>query len=212
MRAVATGIVLGGAIFAAAPASLAANEPGSVVPLREYIGDRTPAMWSARWWMWAASPQHGSLAVRDLEGTQCGAGQEGEVFFLAGTFADRPVQRTCRVPAGKFLFFPIVAYIVMPNGAPNCSSHASTAAAMTDEPSALFAELDGVAIPKLEARRVATGDCFNVNAMSRGPPLESASNGYWLMLRPLKPGKHVLHFGGTLPSLRQDITYTLVVS
>ena len=194
-----------------APVTAASKAPGTVVPLQETIGDRTPAMWTARWWMWAASPRHGAPAVRDLSGDLCGAGQEGEVFLLAGTYERRPVQRTCEVPAGKYLFFPIIAYIVMPNGTSNCASISSTAFGMTDEPQALFAELDGVAIPALEQRRVATTDCFNVNALAGGPSMTSASNGYWLMLRPLAPGKHTLHFGGTLPSLRQDITYTLFV-
>jgi hypothetical protein len=39
----------------------------------------------------------------------------------------------------------------------------------------------------------------------------SAANGYYVMLAPLAPGKHVLNFGGALPSMGQAITYTLVV-
>lgn len=39
----------------------------------------------------------------------------------------------------------------------------------------------------------------------------SASDGYWLGLRPLAKGKHTLRFGGSLASLRQELIHTLVV-
>ena len=39
----------------------------------------------------------------------------------------------------------------------------------------------------------------------------SAANGYYVMLRPLAPGKHVLNFGGMLPGMSQAVTYTLLV-
>lgn len=39
----------------------------------------------------------------------------------------------------------------------------------------------------------------------------SAANGYYVMLRPLSPGEHVLNFGGMLPTMSQAVTYTLLV-
>jgi hypothetical protein len=39
----------------------------------------------------------------------------------------------------------------------------------------------------------------------------SAANGYYVMLKPLAPGKHVLNFGGRLPGMSQAVTYTLEV-
>ena len=39
----------------------------------------------------------------------------------------------------------------------------------------------------------------------------SAANGYYVMLRPLSPGKHVLNFGGVLSEMSQAVTYTLTV-
>ena len=199
------------AMLLPAPWSFAAG-PELVIPARDAVADRTQEMWSARWWMWAASFQDGPGPVRDLTGTLCGEGQEGEVFFLAGTYERRPIARTCKVPAGKYLFFPLVNYVVWPqSGAGPCEAYKSTAREMTDEPIALFAELDGKALPDLEKRRLAPDECFNMNAKSGGPRVLAASNGYWLMLKPLPRGKHTLHFGGMLPSLRQDVTYTLIV-
>ena len=42
-----------------------------------------------------------------------------------------------------------------------------------------------------------------------GSPQPGVAVGYWLLLPPLTPGKHTLHFGA--PSLGQDITYILTV-
>ncbi|HUQ51517.1 MAG TPA: hypothetical protein VM692_04800 [Gammaproteobacteria bacterium] len=38
-----------------------------------------------------------------------------------------------------------------------------------------------------------------------------AANGYYVMLRPLPPGKHTINFGGALPTNVQLVTYTLIV-
>jgi hypothetical protein len=77
----------------------------------------------------------------------------------------------------------------------------------------LFAELDGRSLPDLNTHRVASTHCFNVAARVPGAPdvSPSASNGYWLALAPLSKGAHRLHFGGSLPSLRQELDYTIVV-
>ncbi|MGZ4853009.1 MAG: hypothetical protein ACXV3D_07480 [Halobacteriota archaeon] len=39
----------------------------------------------------------------------------------------------------------------------------------------------------------------------------AASNGYWLAVNPLSKGRHTLRIGGNLPSLSQEIRYTLIV-
>jgi hypothetical protein len=193
-------------------ASLGATAaPVAVIPVDQPFADRTQEMWSARWWMWASSFGDAPSPVRDLTGDLCGKGQEGDVFFLAGTFARGPIHRTCKVPAGKHLFFPLVNYIVMPDGMAPCDYLANSARGMTDDPLLLFAEIDGQRLAGLEKQRIATASCFNVNALGGGAKLMSASNGYWLMLKPLAAGKHELHFGGMLPSLRQDVSYTLLV-
>jgi hypothetical protein len=84
---------------------------------------------------------------------------------------------------------------------------------MTDEPMGLFAELDGRSFGRLDEHRVASDGCFDLAARAQGAPKmePSASDGYWLALPPLPKGKHTLRFGGSLPSLRQDLVYTLIV-
>ena len=94
-----------------------------------------------------------------------------------------------------------------------CQDAEATARGMTDQPMGLFAELDGRSLPDLNRHRVASARCFNVAARVPGAPdvSPSASDGYWLALAPLRKGTHHLHFGGSLPSLRQELDYTLVI-
>jgi hypothetical protein len=141
--------------------------------------------------------------------------QKGPVWFLAGTYEIRRTVRTCRVPRGKYLFFPLINYVVMPRTAAgvSCASAVQTAKSMTDEPSSLILELDGRRLDNLTKYRQATKECFDMGVLAnpRYSIFPSAANGYYVMLRPLSAGKHELNFGGVLPSMLQAVTYTLIV-
>ena len=168
-----------------------------------------------RWWQWAGSFEYADSPVSDTTGERCAAGQEGPVWFLAGTYGPKPAKRTCKVPAGKHLFFPLINYIVMPGMCRQCKCEevVGAAAEVTNDAMGLFTELDGRALASLDEHRVASQGCFNVAArVPGGPKIEpSASDGYWLLIPPLAKGRHTLRFGGSLPSLRQELTYTLIV-
>lgn len=65
---------------------------------------RTYQQWSEAWYKWAlAIPQTQS----PLGNGPCDTNQSGDVFFLSGN-AGGSSWRTCNVPAGKSVFFPIV--------------------------------------------------------------------------------------------------------
>jgi hypothetical protein len=119
------------------------------------------------------------------------------------------------VPAGQFLFFPLINYVVYPRegNRPTCSSITRQAAAMTDEVSSLVLDIDGTTFRSLVNHRQATRECFDLGAKADPPEriFPSASNGYYVMLRPLARGRHTLNFGGALPSMLQAVTYTLDV-
>ncbi len=67
--------------------------------------------WGARWWSWAVSAPVGGNPIQDEDGSLCNLGQSGPVWFLAGNFGGTTV-RSCDVPAGKSIFFPIVNFYV----------------------------------------------------------------------------------------------------
>lgn len=63
---------------------------------------------ASKWVQWATSIPAERNPVLDLTGEFCGEGQEGPIWFLAGTFGDTGVVRECTVPRGKAFFFPIL--------------------------------------------------------------------------------------------------------
>lgn len=164
--------------------------------------------------------------VGDKSGARCADGQQGDVWFLAGGFGSAKIHRRCAVPGEKPLFFPLVnmAYWREPGSAGlSCAEAQASAALDNDTAIDLFAELDGVPYDISEARRIRTQSCFNIFARvpTGAAPhnaYPSASDGFWLMLRPLEPGKHTLKFGGRYNNrlseygrMIQDIEYELVV-
>jgi len=185
-----------------------------VAPTVSVLG-QSQREWSRRWWEWASSFPSATSPIADRSGERCGAGQSGEVWFLAGAFGSSLVQRQCKVPRDKYLFFPLINYVVFPNrDSPlTCEQATEKAREITDSPTVLVAEIDGTTIPNLAGHRQATLDCFDLAAKSdvRITIAPSAANGYYLMLSPLTLGHHSLRFGGELPSLRQAISYELVV-
>src|SRR5258706_15099654 len=80
----------------------------------EQVAGMTQSELTQRWWQWAASFQYADSPVSDSTGERCGAGQEGPVWFLAGTYGSAPARRTRHIPAGKDPFFSLLKQLVMP--------------------------------------------------------------------------------------------------
>jgi hypothetical protein len=171
--------------------------------------------WSRAWWQWAGSFSRQDSPVADRTGELCGQKQKGPVWFLAGTYGTQRTIRTCHVPRGKHLFFPLINYIVMPRseGSNTCASVMETARRITDDPATLILEVDGELVGNLATSRQATRKCFDMGELTEAKYkiFPSAANGYYVMLKPLAPGTHVLNFGGALPGMLQAVTYTLIV-
>jgi hypothetical protein len=199
---------------AAVPASAAAPASPLLGP-DEQVGWVTQGEWSRRWWEWALSFEDDISPVADRTGAQCGNRQSGDVFFLAGTYGTARTVRTCRVPADNYLFFPLINYVVMPSGGAvrSCMEISGTAARVTEGVEMLVLEVDGVRYDHLQRHRQVSPECFN--AWARHPSgarlFPAASNGYYVMLKPLPRGRHTINFGGALPRMSQAVSYTLIV-
>jgi hypothetical protein len=199
------------------PAVLLADENKSASLLMaptEKVGGVSQENWSREWWQWAGSFQQFDSPVADRTGRRCGLKQSGAVWFLAGTYGTERTIRTCTIPAGKHLFFPLINYVVSPRyeNSLTCEQAKATAASITDGAMSLVLELDGKQFKGLSIHRQATRECFDVAERSGGGVSPSAANGYYIMLRPLTRGTHTLNFGGILPDdMSQAVTYTLHV-
>src|SRR5439155_23432452 len=95
------------ALFLALTPAALAEGPGVVPPAAHPYG-HTYSDWAARWWQWALAQPLSTNPVLDTTGANCAAGQSGRVWFLAGTFSAGTVSRSCTVPAGTALLFPVL--------------------------------------------------------------------------------------------------------
>src|SRR5687768_6185642 len=77
-----------------------------VLPLTAQVEGKGYAQLSAAWWQWALSmPVEPYL---DRDGRFCEMGQDGPVWFLAGTDGSFDALRECRIPLNKHLFLPVI--------------------------------------------------------------------------------------------------------
>jgi hypothetical protein len=197
-----------------------AFQPGSSVK------GASVAQLSTEWWQWAMSIPSEVNPLRDLTGANCGAGQQGAVWFLAGGFGSSKIRRSCVVPAGKPLFFPVVNMVYYPargNDTYTCEKAKAAAALNNDSAIDLFVELNGTSLSNVRRFRTASEKCFDI--FERIQPEQrpykaypSASDGYWVLLKPLQRGRYTLKFGGRYNQnssdygrMVQDIEYELVV-
>jgi hypothetical protein len=187
------------------------------------------AEWSARWWQWLLSIPADKNPNLDETGAHCAEGQTGQVWFLAGSFGGSAVTRSCTVPGRKDLLLtplngvfgeldPVVGDCTDPS---DCDMTAlrKQAAANVDNPQVLEVSIDGVQVQNVAQYRVTSpvfnaffppGAIFGISAGTHGPLV---SDGYWLLLKPLSPGAHTIHFKGVSSTgFVVEVTYQLTVT
>jgi len=206
------------------------NPNPRVLPIHSSPFGNTYGEWSARWWQWLFSVPAATNPVNDSTGAQCAQGQTGKVWFLAGTFVGA-VTRTCSVPQGKALFFPI-ENATFGAAVGDCEPTAPgvrcvevvlrAAAAASMDSVTLEGSIDGVPLLDLSDYRVqspvfsVTVPEGNLVGIPSGTYTPMVSDGYWLMLAPLSRGAHDIHFkvvvtGGVFNGSVTEVTYHLNV-
>jgi hypothetical protein len=183
---------------------------------------------STKWWQWAFSFPAADIPFFNTGGpVDVSAGQSGYIWFLAGANSG-PTTRTAHVPTGVSLFFPM-ANLVNDYPCPDPSFQPDpgeslehflqrTGAPYLQFMTELFAEVDHVPLRNLGSY-VAISPIFTFTAdpaaaasfdpCITGTPQPGVSVGYWLLLTPLPPGQHTVHFGSV--GWGQDVTYDLTV-
>jgi len=219
---VVVAVVLGMALaLVTVPSVMANNNPQNKVIA-------SPGL-SAQWWEWAISIPTSHNPLLDVTGDDCVVGQRGSVWFLAGKFSGGSAIRTCSLPEGKALFFPVVnsVNINSPNVCGQGSGNLSvkelraTVAAFIDGITSISVQLDGQAI---DARRIKSAvfavpmpaDNIFVQPCNGDSPAgvysPAVDDGYYVALDPLQSGNHALHFHAQFQGETvQDVTYNLIV-
>jgi hypothetical protein len=216
----------------AAGAALADGDakPPRIAPIASKPGGQSYGRWAAQWWQWALGVP-AATTVFDQSGENCAERQVDDTWFLAGSFGPEPVVRSCTIPAGKALFFPLVNYgsFAFLTDPPAARTEAFLRQQATCQlPVELFAEIDGFRIARLKryftGRRGSQSPIFTVqlppgNILGAGdgdiPELvlsPSAEQGFYLFVKPLPPGEHVVHWEARgCSETAQDITYHLTI-
>lgn len=185
---------------ASASASSVAAGKGAVEP-----GQTLPA----RWWAWAAAAPAGKNPVADATGELCAQGQPADVWFLAGTFGEEGVERTCTVPAGRPVYFPLINQ-VCPVAAGEEPAAAIKGCRLLDR--SLRAAVDGAPVVFGEA---GSGGSFRLDPAPGNDVGVVAGDfvawGVWAGPLELAPGKHTVEITAYTPEFSVGVEYALNV-
>jgi hypothetical protein len=153
--------------------------------------------WISRWWQWSQSIP-GSVHPREHPTEQnCKISQEGPVWFLADLLSGKQ-ERTCTIPSGKAILVPLVGGFCGADSAGVRNDNDLRNCAMAgDDYASMQVTLDGKQIKNLEQNRAQSG-FFNLTYGSdniykhKTATVKGFADGYYLFLRPLIPGQHLL--------------------
>lgn len=184
------------------------SQPAFLANSEKTVEGKPLGYWASAWWTWAYGQPAGRDAVRDRTGVFCASNQNGNVWFLAGGYGSSQLVRTCTIPEGKYIFFPLINFFSQFTTRAECKLGALVIKKYMDLVWDQFVELENQRITDSRLLRISSSYCFDIETMSEGT---SFSDGYWAMLKPLPKGKYTLKFGGKHPDFSQDIVYKLVI-
>src|SRR5262245_36374210 len=229
-RAVAVALTVSVLIAVAMMSSASAEDDHHprVFPRDSSPYGNTYGEWSAQWWQWITAIPADINPNIDPNGQHCGEGQAGPVWFLAGGFPGFPVgTRSCTVPAGKALLFPL------PNtlygaGAGDCTPTVPDVPCnLTALRQAAAVDIDSRVLPRVEIDNLKIHNLRDFRVQSpvmtltypednvvqlvltslivpAGTHTPNVSDGYFLLIAPLSRGTHTIRLNG-------DLAYRLTI-
>ena len=79
-----------------------------VVAPGETVAEKSQLQLSQEWWQWALGAPASGNPLLDEDGMLAQVGNNGPVFFVAGSIFGEHTVRTFTVPAGRPIFFPVI--------------------------------------------------------------------------------------------------------
>ena len=176
-------------------------------------------------WKWTLGIPAKGNPMNDPTGEKCAIGQNASspVFYLELNNGGMS-QRTCKVPAGKALFIPVMTVEESDKESPGASDQDLSKSATTDQDStnSLYLKIGDKEYnyQDLLKYRVHT-DAYNLNfanngifGIIQGGPTRDVADGFFVMTEPLAKGTYFIHYKSSCclsaSPFAQDITYTII--
>jgi len=215
-------IALLGAMATSALAERNANR--GVAPPNKKAYGKTYGQWAAAWQQWAFGIPADQSPFLDETGASAGVGQSGPVWFLAGNFGGETV-RNIIVPEDKALFFPVVnSFFIRTEPTEPTDVEGIRTILQGFLPTSYSCAIDGRSVVDLEDyytesplfnETLFADNLFGLEPGVYGPAMNI---GYYVMVKPLRPGIHTIHFSGLQPNgpgeeddFSLDVTYNITV-
>jgi hypothetical protein len=188
---------------------------------------KTIGNWGHAWWLWAFNIPKATNPLFKNGVMDCSVAQTGNVWFLAGNFGEVS-ERSCTIPSGKALFFPLynsVWWTPAPGTDAGCKNEINCRQAVNQSVlgvKSYSCRIDGQpCIWRYPIVRSQSDNLpFTINPDSilvteyedlAGTRNTSISDGYWVMIPPLKTGAHTIRFTAKATDFALDVTYKLTI-
>jgi len=226
-------------IMAVSSSRSAVNSGPKVIDPASVAYGRTYSEWSAAWEQWADSipASHHPL----FDNGNCSTGQSGPVWFLGGKLCPigescdlNNIVRNCTIPSAKALYFPVLNdedSAVEERIGNNAQDPAlQQIAGLRSKNESLLGSasasctVDGVPIQQLEQKFRVQSPAFSFTLPAdnlftsiygknfpAGTYFPGVDDGWFVMLAPLSPGRHVVQFQGKGRVWTINVRYNLNV-
>ena len=243
-RSVQFGVALASLMFLVISAS---SSSGQVLATSSLPYGLSYEEWSAKWWQWTLGQSTNNAELVGYPGICSGPASRVRLLagvYLPGAGGVTTETRKITIGEETPLFFPILSIWVDNSGCPTFNSPLLTSAELTAQAvgewsavTVTTCSIDGVEVAGLsdptnnaylvqaQAFSYTTAEKDNVVAGFFGEPCipggltiyPAVADGVYLMLSPLSPGQHTIHFVGVAgpvssPFVKDDITYEIKVT
>jgi hypothetical protein len=197
-------------------AQAAFAKKASIIPPNSKPYGSSYGEWGAEWWKWSLGIPVAAHPFNPDLNLDCSTEQSGQVWFLGSTIVSEQISpeysvaradRTCSVPSGKAIFFPVLNV--------ECSQlegNGDTYEALSEctdfymrRAVNMSVKVDGVEVTNLQKYRqksplftfqLPEDNFLGIDIATQGSESISVADGVYIMLAPPSTGVHTVQFAG----------------